>query len=93
MHSRNLKLRMLLFIFLFTLHYLINCDIIIKMEKHMNELKNIKIRKIKPEDAEQFVHLENFIYRNTYKDILPEEVILKKRANARTNPRVYKNAL
>ncbi len=40
--------------------------------------KNITIRPVKPEDAEQFVLLENLIYRKTYEKILSSEVILRK---------------
>ena len=45
-------------------------------------MKNINIRKVKSEDAEQFIKLRNMVWRITYKDIFPEEVFLEKEARA-----------
>jgi len=38
--------------------------------------KEIVIRKVKTEDAEQFVNLNNYVWRIAYKDIFPEEVFI-----------------
>lgn len=44
-------------------------------------MKNIVIRKVKPEDAKQFITLRNFVWRDAYKHIFPEEVFDERENN------------
>lgn len=44
--------------------------------------KCYKIRKAIPEDAREFVELKNLVWRDAYKDILPEEVFVSQEAKA-----------
>lgn len=39
---------------------------------------NIIFRKVQPTDAEQYIDLENLVWRDAYKHIFPEEVFLDK---------------
>ena len=49
-------------------------------------MSEVNIRQVKPGDAEQFILLENYIYRKTYEKILPEKVISKR--EQQTNTRI-----
>ena len=40
--------------------------------------KEIIIRKVKKEDASEYLKIVNFVWRSAYKDIFPEEVFIKK---------------
>lgn len=44
--------------------------------------ENIVIRPVKPEDAEQYIKLTNFVWRDAYKHIFPEEVFATKESRA-----------
>ena len=48
----------------------------LKMEVIMD--KNIIIRAVKPEDAEQYIKLNNLVWRSAYKDIFPEDVFVNR---------------
>ena len=39
-------------------------------------MKNIIIRKVKSEDAEQYIKLGNLVWRIAYRHIFPEEVFI-----------------
>ena len=43
--------------------------------------KNIIIRQVKKEDAEQYIKLTNIVWRDAYKHIFPEEVFIERENN------------
>ena len=56
---------------------------------------NIVIRPVRAEDAEQYINLTNFVWRDAYKDIFPEEVFIEREKGAiekiKSFPGVVKN--
>ena len=47
--------------------------------------KDIKIRKVKLEDAEQYIKLSNLVWRSAYKNIFPESVFEARESEATVN--------
>ena len=47
-------------------------------------MKDIVIRKVKTEDAEQYIKLRNLVWKDAYKSIFPNEVFIAKDARADT---------
>ena len=45
-------------------------------------MQDIIIRKVESKDAEQYIHLRNFVWCDAYKNILPEQVFIEKQACA-----------
>jgi len=48
----------------------------------MSIMKEIIIRKVKSEDAEQYIKLRNLVWKDAYKNIFPNEVFIAKDARA-----------
>ena len=54
-------------------------------------MSNIVIRKVNVDDAEQFVKLRNFVWRNAYKKIFPNEVFVAKEAKEKAEIENFNN--
>ena len=44
-------------------------------------IKNIIFRKVNAKDAEEYIKLVDFVWRDAYKDIFPEEVFLDRESH------------
>ena len=52
---------------------------------------NIKIRPVRPDDAEQYINLTNIVWRDAYKHIFPEEVFIRKESKTQDMIKTFAN--
>lgn len=52
-------------------------------------MKNFTIRQVKPEDAKEYIKLNNLVWRDAYKHIFPEEVFLQRESQLETKVKTF----